>query len=282
MKIILFALLTGIILSGCTQKPKPSPNSKIKATYHTHPAPKEVTVMELFTSEGCSSCPPVQKEFNRFIEKYQDDPSVICLMEHVDYWNNLVWGEGDCRGYWVDEYASGFYTDRQFAYAKKLDTIPATPELFINGVEMVASPDFDSCEAMLKKHQVKQAFDIQLTLNEYVMDSNKALLVDFKTMIDTSYQTKKPFWPSLIVFLVKEHAEKTPDRAENCGTLLVGRNIALTMASATLRKSNHGTLALRVPEGTDLTSCKIMAIVQNLYSLDIIGGTTGFELAAAE
>jgi hypothetical protein len=81
-------------------------------------------VLELFTSQGCSSCPPA----DRLLGELARDPSVIALAWHVDYWNGLGWRDRFSRPEW---------TERQKSYAQKLQDEVYTPALVVNGTAMV-------------------------------------------------------------------------------------------------------------------------------------------------
>jgi hypothetical protein len=86
-------------------------------------------VVELFTSQGCSSCPPA----DRLLAKLAGEgPEVAPLSFHVDYWNGLGW---------ADPYSQEAWTERQHQYARALgDTRVYTPEVVVGGaVGMVGS-----------------------------------------------------------------------------------------------------------------------------------------------
>jgi hypothetical protein len=85
-------------------------------------------VLELFTSQGCSSCPPA----DAFLGELVRQPGVIGLAWHVDYWNSLGWR---------DPYARRDWTDRQKSYAKYLDGEVYTPALVVNGATMMVGSD---------------------------------------------------------------------------------------------------------------------------------------------
>lgn len=85
-------------------------------------------VLELFTSQGCSSCPPADALLGELVRQ----PGVIALAWHVDYWDNLGWR---------DPYASRLATDRQRAYAAQLGDEVYTPALVVNGAAIVVGSD---------------------------------------------------------------------------------------------------------------------------------------------
>lgn len=85
------------------------------------PAMAQPVVLELFTSQGCSSCPPADALLTELAAR----PDVLPLAFHVDYWNRLGW---------QDAFSSRAFTDRQRHYAGQLpNTQVYTPELVING-----------------------------------------------------------------------------------------------------------------------------------------------------
>lgn len=87
-----------------------------------------LVVLELFTSQGCSSCPPA----DALLTELATRPDVIVLSWHVDYWNRLGW---------PDPFASPAWTERQRRYAHRLAAEVYTPALVVNGGVMVVGSD---------------------------------------------------------------------------------------------------------------------------------------------
>jgi len=91
-------------------------------------------VLELFTSQGCSSCPPADALLSKLRRQDFGGSTVIPLAYHVDYWNRLGW---------TDPFSSPRWSQRQNLYARALKNSQVyTPQLIINGaVQLVGSAD---------------------------------------------------------------------------------------------------------------------------------------------
>ncbi len=88
-------------------------------------------LIELFTSHGCSSCPPADKLLGELLEA---DPELMALEYHVDYWNSLIHGSA---GSFTDPFSNADYSQRQREYSVAgLDGRPGvyTPQSVVNGV----------------------------------------------------------------------------------------------------------------------------------------------------
>lgn len=96
-------------------------------------ASTRTVVLELFTSQACSSCPPADALLGKLAQR----PEVIALAWHVDYWNHLGWR---------DEFASHQATKRQQAYARQLEAEVFTPALVIDGAAVVVGSDRSAVE----------------------------------------------------------------------------------------------------------------------------------------
>ena len=99
---------------------------------------KNVAVLELFTSQGCSSCPPA----DRLLGTYTSKENVIVLSFHVDYWNRLGW---------IEPFSSKAFTERQYKYASAMNTGVYTPQLVINGQSEMVGSDESKISATVKK-----------------------------------------------------------------------------------------------------------------------------------
>lgn len=100
-------------------------------------AAEPVALVELFTSEGCSSCPPA----DALVAMLAESPNVYTLSWHVDYWDGLGW---------PDPFASRGATDRQRAYVRALDVKGAyTPQVVVNGAAEAVGHDRARIQALI-------------------------------------------------------------------------------------------------------------------------------------
>jgi hypothetical protein len=117
--------------------------AKTKAQTSAVDTGRKPVVVELFTSEGCSSCPPADALLQQL---QQQQPvagvEIIALEEHVDYWNH----DG-----WTDPYSSAEWTERQQDYVAMFKKDPYTPELVVNGRSQFVGNDGRKAELEIEK-----------------------------------------------------------------------------------------------------------------------------------
>lgn len=112
--------------------------------------PAGVAVVELFTSQGCSSCPPAEKvleDLRRAAER--DGRPIFTLAFHVDYWNH---------GGWADPFSDAAYSHRQQEYVKafKLDSL-YTPQMVVNGRREFVGSDAGAADRSVKEATAAKA-----------------------------------------------------------------------------------------------------------------------------
>ena len=114
------AVFSVAFLSSAFQMPAADP-----VTFQS--GPKRVQLLELFTSEGCSSCPPAEAWLSRLIDDSRLWRDFVPIAFHVDYWDHLGW---------KDPFASSEWTKRQQTYAENWKAQSVyTPAFVLNGRE---------------------------------------------------------------------------------------------------------------------------------------------------
>jgi hypothetical protein len=140
-----FILIAILVLAAFMFKPSPLPAAQRKAV-----------VVELFTSEGCSSCPPADELLARLENHTANGAQIIPLGFHVDYW--------DYQG-WRDRFSSHLYTQRQETYAARFRLGgPYTPQMVVDGQREFVGNDSGRAQAAIMQAATQaQQVDLQLS-----------------------------------------------------------------------------------------------------------------------
>ncbi len=111
---------------------------------------RKAVIVELFTSEGCSSCPPADELLGRLRqEQHANGVEVIPLGFHVGYWNYLGWH---------DRFSSAAYSKRQETYARVLRTEgPYTPQMIVDGDEEFVGSDASRARLAIRQAAAQAA-----------------------------------------------------------------------------------------------------------------------------
>jgi hypothetical protein len=194
-------------------------------------------VVELFTSEGCSSCPPADNAVAKLLKEYNN---VYLLGYHVDYWDNLGW---------KDVFSNADYTRRQKDYARKLNSGIYTPQVVVNGEVQFVGSDENKLHAAINK-DLKESPQQNLTVTAKAVNNT----------INISYQTNST--NNLNIALVQLNAETKVQRGENHGATLHHVNIVRSFQTIAL-KNNAGNISLNLPAGLSAKDCDVIAFTQD-------------------
>jgi hypothetical protein len=116
---------------------------------------RAAVLVELFTSEGCSSCPPAD-EMLRKMDKLQPIPNVeiVVLSEHVDYYDHIGW---------KDPFSSHAYTERQEKYAERMKVeSPYTPQMVVDGEFQFNGTDAKTAVQDIQKAAAAEKISVKL------------------------------------------------------------------------------------------------------------------------
>ena len=209
-------------------------------------------VIELFTSEGCSSCPPADELAITLSKEYMSN--VYFLGYHVDYWDHLGW---------KDKFSKAGYTERQRQYASSFNLNSIyTPQVVVNGKkEFVGSDQNRLRKTIGEELMTKPPGDIKLTAKL----NKDAVLVSYTTSV-----SGKNF---LKIALVQIHAETPVKRGENSGRYLKHINVVREIQSPGIDKKTDGETNFKIPGDLIPSNIKFIAFIQDKNNLNIIAAT---------
>ncbi len=197
----------------------PSSGEKHRDTSRDSSRPAPVLI-ELFTSQGCSSCPPA----DALLRELSPREDVVALSYHVDYWNRLGW---------KDPFSKREYTRLQEGYARTLglDTI-FTPQVVIDGVTSLVGSRRDEVLRALERHQTVDKAGLRLTVNR---DHDAGGRVTLTAHVGASaVEYERPF--DLVMGLAQNGIETAVRRGENSGRTLRHDGVVRELVRQELRQ----------------------------------------------
>ena len=173
-------------------------------------APKPLVVMELFTSQGCYSCPAADKLVD---EVFTKNPNLLPLEMHVDYWDDLVYG---FDGMWKDPFSDRQFSERQFAYNRKLSGRGGgyTPQMIVQGAAQASGARLNPILKLVEEVAETPAPDINI---QFSGDADTGFTAEIQGEVDDGMRIASA------VFLRRETTEV--GSGENKGKVLVNANV---------------------------------------------------------
>ena len=188
---------------------------------------RQTAVVELYTSEGCSSCPRADRWLEKLVTAPQQDLDLLALAFHVDYWDHLGW---------KDRFSNADYTKRQRVLgANNRQRTIYTPEFFVNGKEARGSGN------ILNKIQQTNQQPASITLQLTVSREQSELVVAVQT--PSELDNGEPIHHRYLVYENKLSTDVK--RGENSGKVLRHEQVVRYMSPAqSLQAENQHRIAI--------------------------------------
>ena len=249
------ALLCGFFFLQATPKVSGRNLGSDDKTAAAEPQSKDAhpVLVELFTSEGCSSCPPADALLEKMdgAEVVPGAPLIV-LSEHVDYWDH----DG-----WKDSNSSSALTDRQVAYVHALGVqAPYTPELVVDGTSEMHANDPQNMNKVLQA--AAAAPKVSVRIGEVSVDAGNPVVL--RTRIEADGESSEHN-ADIYVAVALDHVESQVLHGENGGKHLT--HVAVVQQLTKIGKLRKGkafdeSVQLKLKPGTDPKNIRIVAFVQ--------------------
>lgn len=200
-------------------------------------------VLELFTSEGCSSCPPADEILARIQQEAGNTP-VYVLAYHVDYWNRLGW---------KDVFSQPGFSKRQYRYSRQLGAQIYTPQLIINGKTEFVGSDAPAITSAVKDalgSQTEAGLSLQTELHG---DKIKIIYQAEGNLADCQ----------LVLAMVQKHAVSKVTNGENEGRTLRHAQIVRNLYTFGLKSGRQGIEEIAEPAGFNACDWEIIGLLQH-------------------
>lgn len=213
---------------------------------------KTAVIVELFTSEGCSSCPPADAVLAE-LEKQQPvaNADIIALSEHVDYWNYLGWS---------DPFSSPAFSVRQQNYARTLNAEVYTPQMVVQGrTQVLGSHLSQALEAITQAARARHA---NVQIKRLAADRIEVTATDLP-------QTPSGDTLEILLALTETNLSTNVARGENAGRRLP--HVSVVRQLQVIGTAPTATAKLIVAPNWRRDQLRVVAFLQERKSRRIVG-----------
>jgi hypothetical protein len=218
-------------------------------------------VVELFTSEGCSSCPPADALLQRLVESSGTSGlEIVALEEHVDYW--------DHQG-WKDRFSSALLTDRQRTYAARFNNESIyTPQMVVDGRTELVGSDAAGAQRAIGRAAAAPHGAVRIA----VASTANPAQVEVDVNVAGLPAIARGDRAEIVVAITEDHLSSDVRRGENHGLVL--KHVAVVRRLTTIGDVTAPALSGRAPLTLDpdwhRDRLKIVAFVQEHRSRTIL------------
>jgi hypothetical protein len=229
--------------------------------------PRVAVIAELFTSEGCSSCPPADEVLTRLVTSQPvAGVEIIALGEHVDYWDRLGWR---------DPFSSSLFTRRQSQYDARVfhGNSIYTPQIVVDG----ASASVGSDAAAVQRAIEKASRQPKATVTVSTHPGGAVPAVDVRVEAGPELSLRQP--ADVVLALTEDHLVTHVKRGENSGRVLTHSAVVRSLSTIGGLSPERRTFSMTVPIALAAEwkreNVRLTVLVQEVESRKIIGsGTT--------
>jgi hypothetical protein len=237
-------------------------DSRPEATTTSSIAPHTAVLVELFTSEGCSSCPPADDLLTDLIRTQPvANVTIIGFGEHVDYWDSLGWH---------DAFSAPAFTVRQSDYERQRFHTGSiyTPQAVVDGRFQVVGSD----SAAVRRAVVNAAHSPKASI-ALVVSGESTLTAQIDVAVPSDLSSAHGF--DVMAALVERNLATKVQRGENGGRLLKHGAVARSLTSAGVINPSERTfsrrLTLHVEPDWKRSDLQIVVFVQDRTTKAIAG-----------
>jgi hypothetical protein len=229
----------------------------------TTPASRPVVVAELFTSEGCSSCPPADAVLSQLAHQPPTDVDVVTIGEHVDYWDRLGWR---------DRFSSAELSARQSTYDANAfhRNEVYTPQIVIDGRFARVGSDVDGIRRDIQKAAEAQKAVVHVSI---ARADGRLFHIGLHTQLPEAYSPNGVV--DVIVAATEDNLFTSVGAGENGGRVLRHDGVARWMRSVATLPAGERTWGARteLPVATDWNpaNLKVICFLQERESRRIVG-----------
>ncbi len=209
-----------------------------------------IAVLELYTSEGCSSCPPADDILRGVVNQ----ENVFALAFHVTYWNRLGW---------KDSFSQKAFDERQYAYSSRFQKDGVyTPQLVVNGTEEFVGSRKSQTDNAIKKALATPAVT-QIDLSKTLIDNKIAI----------HYSLSGDIVNAVLNFAVVESNFTTKVmRGENEGRILKQDNVVREFQTLEV-KNSVGMQNILPLKNWQMSNCTLIVFLQNKKTGQVLGAS---------
>ncbi len=213
-------------------------------------------LVELFTSEGCSSCPPAERVLAAISKGAEATGDRIYLLAfHVDYWNRLGW---------KDPFSRAAFSSRQRSYGRAFDSNRIyTPQMVVNGKEEFVGSNRSRAELIIRE-SLSQKAEVDLTIDLDLDRQSRELTISYEI-------SESPDNAALNIALVEDGLATEILSGENEGRTLSHERVVRVFETVELKGRREGEFDLTIPANVSIEKGSIVGYVQIHSKMEILG-----------